>query len=201
MLHDLPTTTLGLVPVKPGQPVKAEDWNRLLAVINSLASAVGFSAGQRPNNRVVFGNLLSDVAQYDKDDTCESLAFDDSVAANTDPWKSFSDTRHFVSDPQGGMYLQDERHALLLASGRLIPMPGMRLHLVKLTGTLNAGSTTTADIWRRKSDDSDWENTTKSITVHDWLLGAGASIDSGKKGVAMQVMHKPRIWILIAAEC
>ncbi|MGB0889601.1 MAG: hypothetical protein ACPGWS_04895 [Solirubrobacterales bacterium] len=80
-------------------------------------------------------------------------------------------------------------------------LPRRRIVIAKLTAVLNQGSSAAANVWQRNSADTAWEVSAEpeSITVHDWMLGAGESISSGKKVVA-ELLPSGH-WVVISAEC
>lgn len=197
-----PYSTISNLRVRPGEVIRAEDWNRLIDVLESVILGNGLSSGSRSTAGLTFANLLEDVTKYSHDTTFETLAFDSTVTAPSDPWVSFSDERQYASDGQGGIYLEGERVALLHTSGgRLIPIPGARFHLVVFDEDLEPDSSATCSIWRRKADDTGWEDTGINEEVFDWMLGGAEAITTGSRGVIMQVSHEPRIWIVIAVQC
>ena len=71
---------------------------------------------------------------------------------------------------------------------------GSRILMGKLDGSLSQGSSATMSIWMG----STLTDTGDNITVYDWLLGSGESIDSGKKVKAEYYCGK---WYVTAAEC
>ncbi len=64
----------------------------------------------------------------------------------------------------------------------------------KLDGDLNEGSSAVMSIW----DDDPLADTGKNITVHDWFLQSGETLDSGKKVKAELYGGK---WYATAGEC
>lgn len=76
--------------------------------------------------------------------------------------------------------------------------PGPEALYGKLDAALSAGSSATMSIW--------WHNgtvladTTENVTVYDWLLGSGESIDSATKVIATMNQYDNRYYVT-AAEC
>ncbi len=75
-----------------------------------------------------------------------------------------------------------------------IDTSGDRIHFGKLDGDLNAASSATMSIWANDP----LADTTENITVYDWFLGAGETLDTGKK---VKVEFYSNKWYVTTAEC
>lgn len=78
--------------------------------------------------------------------------------------------------------------------GRWVAAPSNIFLFGKLDGSLSEGSSATMSIWAGDP----LVDTTDNITVYDWFLGSGESIDSGKK---VKVEFYSDKWYVTAAEC
>lgn len=71
---------------------------------------------------------------------------------------------------------------------------GTLIRFAKLDASLSVGSSCTASIWSGTTLADSGEN----VTVHDWLLTTGESLDSGTKVVIAFYCSK---WYVIQASC
>jgi hypothetical protein len=86
---------------------------------------------------------------------------------------------------------------------RYILLPaGSDIQIGKFAATLNQGSSANVTRWQRNSGDTGWEATSPTVTdvVHDWLLGSGESVSSGKKVIYTKHAQSGK-WIAVAVEC
>jgi hypothetical protein len=93
-----------------------------------------------------------------------------------------------------------EREAYTLSGRRrqnVSPLPRLVLR-GKLDGALSQGSSATMSVWHY--DGSAETDTGENVTVYDWMLKSGQSVNSGKKVVATLFMDSGRYYVT-AAEC
>lgn len=186
--------------VQPGQPVRAEHFMALRQAVHELASALHGS--DRQEARLVFGKLNEDLEKYQRDKGIDRVQYDRSASAGSDPVYDSTKDTIWAADVQNQTWLEGEHHwfAHLPSSNTLIPILGLQLYIGKLDGSLSQGSSATMSIWKRNSGDTDWEDSTKDITVYDWMLASGESIAADKKCVAVGHLQSRKA-LVIAAQC
>jgi len=174
--------------VDPGEPITADWANALVDAIAALSRIVGVPPVQvqtgpggtqialPPLARFDLVELNDTIGPGDTDMQAERFAFD---PASSDKWIDTHQTLEHTADPQRGLYLAGERHLTFFhpAAGQRIPIPGVQFHLGKLNGALAAGGSASVEVYKIASGSP--ADSTHSVTAHDWLLPAGASLVAG----------------------
>jgi len=189
-----------LKPVKPGDPISAKHYNAMVEAINRLSRIVT-GPDMSYDSRLIFAELAEDLDENERNAELNKLAYDETISAGTDAVDVSGSTQGRTADVHEGVWLDGERHLWFWwrAIGRWIPIPGMQLHIGKMAATLSQGGSALMDIWD-VNDAGAWVDSGLSVTVYDWCLAAGQTIETGKKVIAFQ-HRQTRRWIVLAAEC
>lgn len=186
-----------LSTVKPGDPVLAQQWNRMIDAIKQLLLLLHQGTDGKPCADVMLGELLEDAIPGSKDFEIQELrynAYDDELeTVNVKYEKTF--------EPQNGLWLDGERVPFLwdTATSKYGILPMLQTHIGKMDGELVAGGMATMSVWQL-SDADVWEDAGVNLYVYDWLLKPGSVIAAGAKVMVVQLLQSRR-WIVYAAEC
>lgn len=193
------TQRITIPRVAAGDPVTAEHYNMLVDSINRLLSGIYDDPSDYRNDFMV-GELNEDLEGFERDKTAKRLWFDKSVAAGSDAWKDTGNTDPRIMELEDGLALQGERHLMLWLgeTNRRLIIPTGSFHIGKLDAQLNEGSSATCSVW--EDSGGSWVDSTKNVTVHDWLLATGDNIASGKK-VTFSLHRQSRQYVVTGAEC
>lgn len=186
-----------LKAVKPGDPVLAAQWNKIVDAIGQLVALMRASSDEKKWADVFIGELLEDAAADTEDFEVQELYHDENsgglTTTNTIWDKTF--------EPQVGLWLEGERLAFFWdrSTARYMMWPGVQIHIGKMDAELAAGASAIMSVWEVDAS-GEYADSGKDIAVFDWLLKAGSVIAAGKKVIAVQFLQSRR-FIVIAAEC
>jgi len=173
--------------VRPGDPIRAATFNALVDAVNGLLGlttafplevqktrgGIHLRIARLPMLRYVV--LHEDVQPRQFDKPAGILDYDPGTTAwiDTTEESGYSDQAidGFIDPADAGVYLQEERHPVLLEpeSGRYIPLTPSGPHLAKADGNIDHSATGSVRIQRV---DSEGEETDAAITLsaRNWLL-------------------------------
>lgn len=192
--------------VKPGEPVSAEQWNKLLEFVERLAgiSMVGghmldgpggpvFVPVNDPEIRFV---ELNEIDGIPHDQAADDLHVDPDIASGTDPWIDFGTDSNFIMPPYAGVWLTGERSMVMRHSGagKHVLLPFTQWHIAVLENELFEGSTATASIWELQASGEGDSN--RTVTVYPWALPENESISADKKVVVAQHRQSGRWYVV-----
>ncbi len=190
--------------VKPGDPVKAADYNAMAEAVERLLAAVADLTQGYRGARLVFGELIDDdIEDREVNKKAAVMAFDTSAGSTDDKWKKNTALeKNFICDPQDGIYLEGERHLFLWlgGSGKFIPIPGLNMQIGRLDATLTQGSSATVSVWEWNEGGGAFADSTVNHTAYDWMLGSGESLEALTRVVLIQHLQS-RKYLVIAAAC
>lgn len=197
--------------VKEGERVSAAQFNKLLETVERLAGILmgggamfdgpgGPAFVPADNAQMTYVELETDIVGAAHDRAANDLFVDPDIASGTDPWADFGTDSEFIMPPHAGLWLAGERHVVMRHSGagKNVLMPFTQVALCVLDGTLSKGGSATASVWGIEA--SGETDSTRNITVYDWLLDTGQTIASGKRVIAIE-HRQSRRWYVVGAQC
>ena len=144
----------------------------------------GSTLDMLPMSPLEFARLDEDIEADDADMLATPLRHDAGAAG--DPWVETAREVTRVVDPQGGMYLEGERHALWFQadSGKYVPLVGVHFHLGVADADIAPDGSGTVSVWKVSSGTP--ADSTLNVTAYDWLGGGIAS------GAAVYLLQHPQ---------
>jgi hypothetical protein len=190
--------------VDPGEPITAEWANALVDAVLGLGRIIGVAPVQVQYSdsgiqislpslpRFDLVELKDTIKPGDVDKQAERFSFDPSA---TDKWIDANQTLDHAADAERGLHLAGERHLTFFhpSAGQRIPLPGVQFHFGKLTETLAAGGSATAEVWKVSSGTP--ADSTCSVTAYDWLLPTGGQLPSGTPVLLLFHLQSKRFYI------
>jgi hypothetical protein len=197
MNQSLNAITREIDKVKPGDPVLAEQWNRVATAIKQLVSTLALQTSDHRRSEIFVGELQGNVEADDTDKAANLMSLD----VDNGSWEDLGVEYDSVYEPQGGCWLEGERLPLLheRSSGKLHILPMVQVLYGKLDNELTEEGSATMSVWEVDGS-GDYVDTGSDVTVWDWCLSTGQTIAEGKKVIAAQFLQSRR-FIVVAAEC
>jgi hypothetical protein len=183
--------------VQPGDPITAEAYNHLIDLVDNLQQTViQLQEEVSAVPRLYLGDLDEDVESGNTGKKANILHYESG-------WADSGRDIERVADGTDGIWLQYERHIFyaFTPDGKQIPIPFPQLQLGELSSQLVQDGSATCKVFEgNPASTGTYTDSGKTVTVHDWLLDTGQTIESGKRVIFFQ-HGSSRDHIVLGAQC
>ncbi|MCG8586906.1 MAG: hypothetical protein MI757_19555 [Pirellulales bacterium] len=172
--------------------IRASTLSTVSPPLEITAQPSGISLDLAPSSTIEFVHLDEHIQPDDANSLATPIRHDASAAGG--PWVETTRQLTRVVDPQGGTYLEGERHACWFQpdSGKYVPIAGVHLHLGVADEDIAPSASGTVSVWNIASETP--SDTTLNVIAFDWL---GNGIAAG--AAAYLIQHpQSRRWYAIA---